>query len=162
MKRVVLIVLLVVSILFINTSRVDSRNKNIYYDNFRYTDNVDFKDMFDYHVNLVNVGDYYEITFDVVNSTDDKYELKNISINEDSEYFNYDLVYLNGKNVNVGDVVNKNSVITLKYRVEYKKQVNKNEDIDSSFGLEYGQLFQCQISVKFDYFVVFWYNYTCN
>ena len=141
MKRVVLIVLLVVSILFINTSRVDSRNKNIYYDNFRYTDNVDFKDMFDYHVNLVNVGDYYEITFDVVNSTDDKYELKNISINEDSEYFNYDLVYLNGKNVNVGDVVNKNSVITLKYRVEYKKQVNKNEDIDSSFGLEYGQLF---------------------
>ena len=141
MKRVVLIVLLVVSILFINTSRVDSRNKNIYYDNFRYTDNVDFKDMFDYHVNLVNVGDYYEITFDVVNSTDVKYELKNISINEDSEYFNYDLVYLNGKNVNVGDVVNKNSVITLKYRVEYKKQVNKNEDIDSSFGLEYGQLF---------------------
>ena len=121
MKRVVLIVLLVVSILFINTSRVDSRNKNIYYDNFRYTDNVDFKDMFDYHVDLVNVGDYYEITFDVVNSTDDKYELKNISINEDSEYFNYDLVYLNGKNVNVGDVVNKNSVITLKYRVEYKK-----------------------------------------
>ena len=141
MKKVVLILLLVVSILFINTSRVDSRNKNIYYDNFRYTDNVDFKDMFDYHVDLVNVGDYYEITFDVVNSTDDKYELKNISINEDSEYFNYDLVYLNGKNVNVGDVVNKNSVITLKYRVEYKKQVNKNEDIDSSFGLEYGQLF---------------------
>ena len=141
MKKVVLILILVVSILFINTSRVDSRNKNIYYDNFRYTDNVDFKDMFDYHVDLVNVGDYYEITFDVVNSTDDKYELKNISINEDSEYFNYDLVYLNGKNVNVGDVVNKNSVITLKYRVEYKKQVNKNEDIDSSFGLEYGQLF---------------------
>ena len=141
MKRVVLIVLLVVSILFINTNRVYSRNKNIYYDNFRYTDNVDFKDIFDYRANLENVGDYYEITFDVVNSTDDKYELKNISINEDSEYFNYDLVYLNGKNVNVGDVVNKNSIITLKYRVEYKKQVVKNEEIDSSFGLEYGQLF---------------------
>ena len=140
-KKLLMILVIIICIFILNARRVDSREKSLYYDNFRYTDNVDFKDMFDYHVNLVNVGDYYEITFDVVNSTDDKYELKNISINEDSEYFNYDLVYLNGKNVNVGDVVNKNSVITLKYRVEYKKQVNKNEDIDSSFGLEYGQLF---------------------
>ena len=141
MKKIMIILLLVFSILFINTDRVDSRNKNIYYDNFKCTNNVDFNDMFDYHAYLVNVGDYYEIEFDVINGTGDSYEIKNLNINESDEYFNYELRYLNDKKVSIGDKLNSNSKVTMKYRVEYKKSIVDNKDTDSSFGLEYGQMF---------------------
>lgn len=141
MKKIMIILLLVFCILFINNDRVDSRNKNIYYDNFRYTNNVDFNDMFDYHAYLVNVGDYYEIEFDVINGTGDSYEIKNLNINESDEYFSYELRYLDDKKVSIGDKLNGNSKVSMKYRVEYKKSIENNRDTDSSFGLEYGQIF---------------------
>ena len=141
-KKIIIFILLITSIFLINMNRVDSRDKRLYYDNFRYTDNVKFNDNFSYSSNLEKVGDYYEIIFDVINDSNIEYEIKELSINNNDEFFNYSMTYLNNEIVNIGDKIDKNSVVTIRYRVDYKKEnVNSNDEIDTSFNIEYGQLF---------------------
>ena len=141
-KKLLMILVIIICIFILNARRVDSREKSLYYDNFRYTDNVEFRDKFDYKANLVNIGDYYEITFDVVNESNNKYEVKDLLLNNNDKYFSYELVYMDNSRVNIGDKIDKNSTITMKYRVDYKKQVtNNNGDLDTSFNIEFGQLY---------------------
>ena len=141
-NKIIIVLAIIVCIFVINTNRVSGRDKNLYYDNFRYTSNVDFKDNFNYHVNLDNVGDYYEIIFDVVNESDNLYGVEDLIINNNDEYFSYGLTYMDNSKVNIGDKIDKNSITTMKYRVDYKKQVtNNNGDLDTSFNIEFGQLY---------------------
>ena len=95
-----------------------------------------------YHVNLENVGDYYEIIFDVVNESDNLYSVEDLIINNNDEYFSYGLTYMDNSKVNIGDKIDKNSITTMKYRVDYKKQVtNNNGDLDTSFNIELDKYF---------------------
>ena len=72
-------------------------NKGIYYDNIDYTDNVVFNSIdgtnIDYSAKLVNPGDYYELYFDVVNSTSYNVEIVDCVYNEDDDYIAYELSY---------------------------------------------------------------------
>ena len=140
-KKLLMILVIIICIFILNARRVDSREKSLYYDNFRYTDNVEFRDKFDYKANLVNIGDYYEITFDVVNESNNKYEVKDLLLNNNDKYFSYELVYMDNSRVNIGDKIDKNSTITMKYRVTYNNiVVDTNEDLDTSFNIEFGQI----------------------
>ena len=140
-KKLLMILVIIICIFILNARRVDSREKSLYYDNFRYTDNVEFRDKFDYKANLVNIGDYYEITFDVVNESNNKYEVKDLLLNNNDKYFSYELVYMDNSRVNIGDKIDKNSTITMKYRVTYNNLVvDTNEDLDTSFNIEFGQI----------------------
>jgi len=140
MKKIILLIVIIVSIFIINTNNVSGRDKNLYYDNFRYSDNVNFKDKFDYHVDFNNVGDYYEIIFDVVNESNNSFVVEDLIINDNDEYFSYELTYLDNSKVNIGDKIDKNSITTMKYRVDYKKQViNNYNDFDTSFNIDFGQ-----------------------
>lgn len=141
-KKVLIIILIVIGIFIINNNRVDSRDKNLYYDNFRSTDNVVFNDKFDYNANLEKVGDYYEIVFDLINESNNLYEITELDINDNDEFFSYNLTYANNDKVKIGDKIDKNSIVTLKYRVDYKKLVvDNNYELDTSFNIEYGQYF---------------------
>ena len=134
------IIFIIISIFFIHLDRVDSRIKDIYYDNFRYTDNVIFNKEFDYKVNLNRVGDYYEIIFDVVNENDVDYKLSDLDLNKNNEYFSYELTYLDNSKVMIGDKLKNNSIVTLKYRVNYNKQIDLEEyEFNNKINLKYIQ-----------------------
>ena len=122
----------------------NSLNKGVYYDNFQYTDNVLFKGAdglnLDYSAELNNPGDYYELDFDVVNSTNYDIEIADYFYNESDNYIEYELCYGDGSKINNGDVIKAGEVKRLKYKVSYKSIIlDDNYEFDSSFSIQYEQ-----------------------
>lgn len=120
-------------------------NKGIYYDNVSYTDNVVFNDVdgvnFDYSANLIRPGDYYELYFDVVNSTNYNIAITDCVYNSDDEYIKYELTYADGSVINIGDTIKKDESIRIKYKVLYKKYVVDDDYVfDTSFSILYEQV----------------------
>lgn len=120
-------------------------NKGIYYDNIDYTDNVEFKSIdgvnLDYSAFLSYPGDYYELNFDVVNSTSYNMGITDCIYNEDDDYIDYELTYEDGTQINSGDIIKKGESIRVKYKVLYKKYINDdNYIIDNSFSILYEQV----------------------
>lgn len=142
----VLIIPLFFSIIGTHLTGVDNNtNKGIYYDNFKYTDNVIFNSSkgtdVDYSANLKYVGDYYEITFDVINDSNYDVEISDYIIPDSNKYLEYDLSYLNDKEVSIGDVLKQGEAKTIKYKVLYKNQINVDHyEFNPYFSINYEQL----------------------
>ena len=116
--------------------------KGIYYNNIEYTDNVEFKSVdgvkIDYSAQLNTPGDYYELYFDIVNSTNYDVAISDCIYNEDDDYIGYDLTYENGEKIGMGDVIKKHDTIRVKYKVLYKNYINvESYVIDTSFSILY-------------------------
>lgn len=119
--------------------------KGVYYDNFNYTDNVTFNGNdglnIDYTANLNQVGDYYEISFNVINDSKVDMEITNCDYHKNDEFINYELTYANGKKVQQGDILKQGESKKMKYRVQYKKLiVENNYQVDTSFSINYEQI----------------------
>ena len=119
-------------------------SKGIYYDNIKYTDNVNFNKVdgtnIDYSAELSNPGDYFEIYFDVVNSTNYDVEISDYIYNKDDDYIEYKLTYDNDKDINNGDIIKKGESRRLKYKVYYKNPIVEDEyNLDTSFSIYYEQ-----------------------
>lgn len=119
--------------------------KGIYYDNVNYSDNVVFNNVdgadLDYSAELRVPGDYYELYFDVVNSTNYDVEITECVYNQDDEYIDYELVYENGDNINIGDIIKKGESIRVKYKVSYKEYISEDDyKFDTSFSILYEQV----------------------
>lgn len=144
--RGLLIIPLIFGALKVNLAEINTSNrKGIYYDNFKYTDNVNFNSSkglsIDYTANLQQVGDYYEITFDVVNDSSVDVEITNCSYHDNDAYINYELTYIDGKEIHEGDILKKGEKRQIKYRVLYKNQIEvENYQFDTSFSLDYEQI----------------------
>ena len=128
-----------------NINADDNINNEIYYDNVSYTDNVVFKSVDGvnllYSANLIQPGDYYELYFDVVNSTNYNIAITDCVYNSDDEYIKYELTYEDGNKINIGDIIKKGESIRLKYKVLYKKYVTKVDYVfDTSFSILYEQV----------------------
>ena len=145
LKSLVLIVPVVLGVLNNNLSEVkDNNHRGVYYDNFKYTDNVNFNGSeglnIDYSAELKQVGDYYELVFDVINDSDVDVEVSNCDYNDDDKYIDYYLAYADGKEINEGDILKKGESKKLKYRVLYKNSITEdNYEFDSSFSIRYEQ-----------------------
>lgn len=123
----------------------DDFTNNIYYDNVDYTDNVLLNSIegvnIDYSAQLMVPGDYYELYFDVVNKTNHDIKITECSYNEDDDYIDYELTYDDGNIINVGDIIRKSESVRIKYKVLYKKYIDKdNYVLDTSFSILYGQV----------------------
>lgn len=119
--------------------------KGIYYNNIDYTENVQFNSVdgvnIDYSAELVTPGDYYELYFDVVNSTNYNVAITDCIYNEDDTYIGYELTYENGDQINIGDVIKKGETVRVKYRVLYKDYITvDNYVLDTSFSILYEQV----------------------
>lgn len=122
-----------------------SNNKGIYYDNFKYTDNVIFNGSdglnIDYTASLSQVGDYYEISFEVINDSSVDVLVSDCSYQDNDSYINYELTYSNGKKIHKGDILKHGEKKQVKYRVLYKNQIEEeNYQFDGSFSLNYEQV----------------------
>lgn len=120
-------------------------SSGIYYDNIDYTDNVSFNSVegvnIDYSANLVKPGDYYELYFDVVNSTGYNVAIADCVYNEDNEYIDYELSYEDGSQINIGDIIKKGEKKRIKYKVLYKSYImEESYTFDTSFSILYAQI----------------------
>ena len=144
--RGLLIIPIVLGAMKFNLTEIkQANNKGVYYDNFKYTDNVIFNGSdglnIDYTANLNRVGDYYEIAFDVINDSIVDVEISDCSYHDDDSYIDYELTYSDGKAIHEGDILKQGEKKQLKYRVLYKKQIEEdNYQFDSSFSLGYEQV----------------------
>jgi len=115
--------------------------KDIYYDNVRYTDNIYFYGVEGLHIHysgdLKKPGDYYELSFDVVNSTGSKIVIKDCVYQKKDPYVSYSLTYDDGEKIIVGDTIDDGEVKRLKYRVSYVNMVPSSYQFDSSFFINY-------------------------
>ena len=145
LESLVLIIPIVLGVLNNSLLGVDNSNhKGVYYDNFKYTDNVQFNGSdglnIDYNAELNHVGDYYELTFDVINDSDVDVEISNCDYKVDDPYIDYYLAYEDGHKIHEGDILKKGESKKLKYRVLYKNSITEEDyEFDSSFALGYEQ-----------------------
>ena len=118
-------------------------DKGIYYDNVNYSDNVKLNNVdgmnIDYSAELLVPGDFYELTFDVVNESLYDVSFADINLNKDDKYIHYELTYNDGSTINIGDVVKKGEKKQLKYKVLYKKLVLEDYEFDTAFYLNFEQ-----------------------
>lgn len=138
-------ILFIGGILFNNfTTDTNALNKGVYYDNVKYTDNVIFNKVdglnIDYEAMLNKPGDFYELNFDVVNSTKYDIEIADYIYNESDEYITYELSYADGTKIKNGDIIKAGENKKLKYKVSYVNPiVEKNYTFDTSFSIQYEQ-----------------------
>ena len=119
-------------------------SKGIYYDNVSYTDNVTFYGVdglnINYSAEMSKVGDYYLLTFDVVNDSGVDVFISDCSYHDDDPYIQYELAYLSGDKIQVGDTLEKNEVKTIQYKVTYLNPIMDDEyEVDSSFQIQFDQ-----------------------
>ena len=145
--KIMLVVLLaIIGLEYHNLSVTASGlNNGIYYDNIEYTDNVIFNGAdgvnIDYSAKFANPGDYYELEFDIVNSTSYDVEIANCVYNDDDDYIDYELTYEDGKDINIGDIIKSGEKVRVKYRVLYKNYIDReNYTFDTSFNILYAQV----------------------
>ena len=146
LNRLIGILLIMIGIIITFNYLSDNKMNELYYDNFKYTSNVILSGIdgfnFNYSATLNDVGDYYEIDFDVVNPTGYDMEIDELDLNDDDKYINYSLIYENGDLVNIGDVIKNGESKTFKYIVFYENKVlEDNYDFDTSFNINYKQHF---------------------
>ena len=133
-------------IFFIMNSFITSRETGpkIYYDNFQYTDNVSFYGVdglnVQYEGDLSYLGDSYELSFDVVNTSSSDVEITHLIVQEDP-YLLYSLTYEDGNKIQVGDLLKKGETKRLKYNVLWKNPIDIDQyELDSSFYINYEQI----------------------
>ena len=120
-------------------------SKGIYYDNIAYTDNVTFNNVdgtnLDYSASLTTLGEYYEVYFDVVNSTKYDIEIADYVYNKDDQYIECNLTYDDDTKIKNGDIIKSGEVKRIKYKAYYKNVIEEdNYTFDSSFNIFYEQV----------------------
>lgn len=143
-SNIIMTILFFVGI-FTNTYALTTEDyKGIYYDQFHTTDNVVIHKAdglkLNYSANLTDPGDYYELSFDVVNDSGVDMYIYDYHFGKTDDYIQYDLTYLNGDNIHKGDIIKDGERKALKYRVSYISLLPANYSFDSSFGLRFEQV----------------------
>ena len=150
-------------------SEIKQNTWNIYFDNVKVLDGsvtatspptidsskiaVNFSFMLDLP------GDYYEFTVDVVNSGTIDAMIESIIKTPtltatQAKYLNYIIEYQNGEQITSKQLVSKNSLVRLKVRVEYKKDLTESdlptttETLNLGFTLNYVQGDRTGVTVK--------------
>ena len=77
-------------------------------------------------------GDFYEFTIDVVNDGSIDAMIENITktptlTSEQAKYLKYDITYQNGESITTRQLVEKNSFVRLKVRLEYRSDVTSSD-----------------------------------
>ena len=112
-----------------------------------------------FEVSLNLPGDFYEFTVDVVNGGTIDAMIESINktpdlSTEQQKYLNYTVSYENGKEIVSKQLVNKESFVRLKVRVEYKSDItvsdlpNVSETLNLGFNINYVQADGSGIFVK--------------
>ncbi len=119
--------------------------KGIYYDHVSYSDNVSFYGIdglsINYSANLSQLGESYELYFDVVNDSSVDVEIANYFVHKDDPYVEYQLSYGNGNTIQLGDIIKQGESKQLKYKVQYKNPIIEEDyQFDSSFQIQYEQI----------------------
>ena len=77
------------------TERKGNISQNIYYDNVQYTDNIDFYGVkgltIQYAGQLSTPGDFYELSFDIVNASNTDVEISQCTYHNSDQYIEYEL-----------------------------------------------------------------------
>ena len=90
---------------------------------------------------LSTPGDFYELSFDIVNDSEVDVEVSKCTYQTSDYYIDYQLTYDDGKDILVGDILEKGEKKRVKYRVLYKNRIDSNYyEFDSSFHLNYEQI----------------------
>lgn len=123
---------------------------DITYNNIRKIEgngNADAKTDTDINLNteLANPGDYTEFLVDITNNSNKDAKIDTIEktglTEQQKKYIDYNITYLNGKEVKVGDVFKRGETKTAKVRVEYLTNISKDdlpktdEDINYNFNI---------------------------
>ena len=128
-------------------------------DNLPKIDNSNLSVVFDCFLNLP--GDFYEFTIEVWNRgtidamLDSIVKTPELS-DEQSQYLSYKLEYQNGKEVVLNQLLEKDSFVRLKVRVEYRSDIDENElpiieeNIVLSFSINYVQADDSASVVKYN------------
>ena len=76
---------------------------------------------------LKEENEFYEFTFDIENkgTLDAKLEEYDLKIENPKNILTYKINYLNGKEINKGDILNNDSTQTIKVRIDYPQQEAK-------------------------------------
>lgn len=142
-KSILIIVMIFMGIISINTKEINIK-KGVYYDNFNYTNNVTLKEVsgttIDYSANLKNVGEYYEISFDIINDSNVVMIISDYTIPEEDKFIDYNISYTNGTKIKQGDIIKPGELKKVKYKVLYKNQIDEDHyQFDPSFEINYEQ-----------------------
>ena len=100
----------------------------------------------DLDVTLDKEGQFYEFVIDVVNSGSLDAKITDLQINVDNpdNVLKYKLTYANDVSIDKGDILESNKSKTIKIRVEYPKQKNKNYkslNLKLSIYIEYSPIY---------------------
>ena len=115
----------------------------------------------DFETQLNLPGDYYEFTVDVVNNGTIDAMIESITkepelSTEQQKYLNYTIEYQNGEQITTKQLVNQNSFVRLKVRVELRKDIDASDlpevgdVLYLGFTVNYVQADENGISVKDD------------
>ena len=92
----------------------------------------------EYEVELSKPGDFYEFTVDAVNDGTIDALVNLVTLTGiDSKYVNYQVTYLNGQNIKIGDALNAGQKETYKVRIEYIKDIGEVPSEDISLTLTF-------------------------
>lgn len=142
-RFVVVGILLLFSVHIMNSHR-EFDSKDLYYDHVRYSDNVDFYGVegmnLHYSGNLSEVGDFYELFFDVVNQTGVDVVVQDSICHDSDSYIRYELSYEDGSIIQPGDLLKNGESETIHYKVFYQRPIQDDSyQLDSSFSIQFEQ-----------------------
>ena len=175
----VLLLLVVISIGYavLNTtfnitgkSSISKNTWDVYFDNIKVTTGsveavkvptIENNTTVDFETQLNLPGDYYEFTVDVVNNGTIDAMIESITkepelSTEQQKYLNYTIEYQNGEQITTKQLVNQNSFVRLKVRVELRKDIDASDlpevgdVLYLGFTVNYVQADENGISVKDD------------
>ena len=150
-------------------SQIKQNTWNIYFDNVLVKNgsvtadipviDTTTKSTVSFNVMLNLPGDFYEFTVDVVNSGTIDAMIDSITktptlTESQAKYLNYIIEYQNGEQITSKQLVSKNSLVRLKVRVEYKKDLTESdlptitETLNLGFTLNYVQGDRTGVTVK--------------
>lgn len=132
--------------------KIPGEQLNIKYSNIKIEksqkNNISLKDDNIYfNCYLSKPGEYFEFTVDIENNSNYNARIENIektslSTNE-NKYLNYIVKYIDNSTIKIGDHLLTNQKVTVKIRVEYKLDIEKqdlpqkDQDINLFFNLNY-------------------------
>ena len=130
------------------TSDIDSARWSIYFDNVQVTSGSVTADLpaitddttVSFSANLENPGDFYEFTVDIINDGTLDAKLNEINVlpvltSEETNYFRYTVLYLDGSEISPNDSLKANTQETLLIRVDYLVQSDTSlyPTVDTNF-----------------------------
>ena len=119
-------------------------NKGMYYQNVECSDNVILKKVsgldLDYSASFEQVGDSFDLFFEVVNSNEVDMKISDLLLQEDDSYIQYVLTYQDGSFIKNGDIIKSGEIKKIHYQVKYVHPIDVMDyTFDTSFHINYEQ-----------------------